>query len=154
MLHHADHKPADEVDRGDDKPCDRIAAHELGRAVHGAIKLGLARDLLAPTARLLLINESGVEIGVNGHLFARHGVQGEARGDFGHARRALGDHDEVDDDEDQKHDETHDDIAADDKLSEAFNHMAGRGRAFLAVQKDETGGGDIERKPEQGREKQ
>ena len=51
-LHHADEDPAQDVDPGDEQPGDGVAADELGGAVHRAIEVGLAGDLLAPTPRL------------------------------------------------------------------------------------------------------
>ena len=75
---------------------DRVALHELRRAVHRAVEVGLARDLVAALAGLLLVDQAGVEIGVDRHLLAGHRVQREARRDFGDAAGALRDDDEVD----------------------------------------------------------
>ena len=47
-LEHADDEAADEVDRGDDEAGDGVAAHELRGAVHRAVEVGVAGDLLAP----------------------------------------------------------------------------------------------------------
>jgi hypothetical protein len=49
-------EPADEVDHRDDDGRDGITADELGRPVHGAVEVGLVGDLLAPAARLVLVD--------------------------------------------------------------------------------------------------
>jgi hypothetical protein len=86
-LHDADEDAADDVDERDEQAGDRVALHELRRAVHGAEEVGLARDLVAPLARLRLVDEPRAEVGVDGHLLAGHGVEREARGHLGHAPR-------------------------------------------------------------------
>ena len=43
-LHDADEDAADDVDGGDEQARDRVALHELRRAVHRAVEVGLARD--------------------------------------------------------------------------------------------------------------
>ena len=52
------------------------------------------------------VDEARVEIGVDAHLLAGHGVQGETGRHFRHSFGALGDDDKLDDDQDQKDDET------------------------------------------------
>ena len=67
----------------------------------------------------LLVDHAGGEIGVDRHLLAGDGVEGEARADLGDTRRALGDDDEVHHDEDQEDDEADDEIAGHHQLGEA-----------------------------------
>jgi hypothetical protein len=55
-------------------------------------------------AGLFLVDQAGGQVGVDRHLLAGHGVEGEARRDFGDAARTLGDDDEVHDDEDDEDD--------------------------------------------------
>ena len=81
------------------------------------------------TARLVLGDLAGVEVGVDRHLLARHGVEGEARPDLGHAAGTGGDDHELDDDEDQEDDEADDDVAADDEAAEGRDDLARRRRA-------------------------
>ena len=121
----ADDDAADEVDRRDDDRGDRVALDELRGAVHRAVEVGLLGDVVAPLARLLLGDLPGVEVGVDRHLLARHGVEGEAGGDLGDAAGAVGDHHELDDDEDEEDDEADDDVAADDELAERLDDVAG-----------------------------
>ena len=49
-----------------------------------------------------LVDDAGVQVGVDRHLPAGHAVQGKAGGHFADARGALGDHDELDDDDDRR----------------------------------------------------
>ena len=113
--------------RGDDEAGDGVAADELAGAVHRAVEVGLCLDGPAARARLALGDEAGVQVGVDRHLLAGHGVQGEARRDLGDAAGALGDDDEVDDDEDQEDDEADDVVAADDEVAERLDDVP-RGR--------------------------
>ena len=69
----------------------------------------------AAAARLGLVDEAGVEVGVDGHLLAGHGVEGEPCGDFRDAGGALGDDDELDDDEDREDDKADEWRVAGDK---------------------------------------
>ena len=70
--------------------------------------------------RYLLVDEAGREVGVDRHLLAGNGVEGEARADLGDARRALGDDQEVDRHQDDEDDDADDEIAA--------HHEAARSR--------------------------
>ena len=56
-------------------------------------------------AGLGFVDDAGVEIGVDRHLLAGHGVQGEAGRDFRDAAGALGDDDELNDDDDDEDDD-------------------------------------------------
>ena len=69
----------------DDQAGDGVAAHELGGAVHGAEEGRFLLQLLAPALGLVLVDQARRQVGVDGHLLAGHGVQGEAGGDFGDA---------------------------------------------------------------------
>ena len=89
--------------------------------------------------RLLVVDQAGREVGVDRHLLAGDGVEREAGADFGDARRALGDDEEVDRDQDQEDDDADDEIAAHDEPGEAADDVAGRGRPLGAVRQDERG---------------
>jgi hypothetical protein len=56
----------------------------------------------ATLARLGLVDQTGVQIGVDRHLLARHGIEGKTRRHFGDAGGALGDNNEIDDDQNNK----------------------------------------------------
>ena len=48
--------------------------------VHGAVEVGLlCRSPARPLAGLGLVDQPGVQVGVDRHLLAGHGVEGEAR---------------------------------------------------------------------------
>src|SRR5579875_3664285 len=155
VLPYADDQTADQVDEQDQDGRDRIAADEFAGAVHGAEKIGLARDLLAPPHRLFLIDQTGVEIGIDRHLLAGHSVECKARGDLGDAPGAFGDDHEIDDDQDREYGDADGVIAADDEQAERFNDPARGVRSPIALQQDDAGGCDIERQAQQrGQQKQ
>ena len=108
LLEHADQQSADEVDRGDDHRGDGVALDELRRTVHRAVEVGLPGDILAPSPRLVVVDDPGVEVGVDRHLLAGHRVEGEPGGDLGNAGGTVGDDDELDDHQDEEHDEADD----------------------------------------------
>jgi hypothetical protein len=60
-------------------------------------------------------------------LLARHGIERETGGHFGHALGSLGDHHEVDDGQNQEHHQSDHKIAGDDELPERLDDMAGVG---------------------------
>ena len=103
---------------------------------------------------LLVVDDAGGQIGVDRHLLAGQGVQGEAGGHLGDAARALGDDREVDHQQDEEDDRADDQAAADGELAEGLDDVAGRGGAAAAGQQDQTGGGHVEAQPEQGGDQQ
>ena len=148
-LQHADGDAADHVDDDDDDAGDRVTLDELRGAVHRTVEVGLGRDLRAALARLDVGDQAGVEVGVDRHLLAGHGVEGEAGADLGHALGALGDDDELDDDEDQEDHGADDDRAADGDVAERLDHLAG-----IALAQHQPGRGDVQAQPEQRRDEQ
>jgi hypothetical protein len=140
----ADGEAAENVDQRDQDGRDGIAAHELARPVHRAVEVRFLFHLAAAGAGLFFIDDAGAEFGINRHLFAGHGIQGEPRRDFRDAARALGDDDEIDQDEDQEDDEPDDIIAAHDEVAERFDDVA-----RVTIQQNQARGGDVEREPEQ-----
>ena len=46
----------------------RIAAHELGGPAHGAVEIRFVPDLAPPALRFLVIDQAGIQIGVDRHL--------------------------------------------------------------------------------------
>ena len=144
LLEHPDHEAADQVDQHDQDAGHGIALDELRGAVHRAVEVGLLGDLLAARPRLRVGDLARVEVGVDRHLLAGHGVEGEPRADLGHAARAVRDDDELDDDEDQEDDEADDHVAADDEAAEGLDDMAG-----AAVQEDQPRDADVDRQAEE-----
>ena len=92
LLQGADQQAGDDVDAGNQDGGQRVALVEARRAVHGAVELGLAGDGLAAFARLLLVDQAGVHVGVDGHLLAGQRVEGEAGGDLGGAHGSVRNH--------------------------------------------------------------
>ena len=91
------------------------------------------------------------EIGVDRHLLARHGVEVEARRDFGDTAGTLGDDDEVHDHENREHDDADDEIAAHHEIAERLDDVAGGVGALMAVRQDQPRRGEVERQPQHGR---
>ena len=100
ILEHADGEAADDIDEGDDDAGDGVAADELAGTVHGAVEFGLLGELRRRARASFSSINAGVQIGIDAHLLAGHGIQGEAGGHFGDAAGALGDDHEIDDHQD------------------------------------------------------
>ena len=154
MPGHANDDAAENVDREDDQAGDGVAADEFRGAVHRAEEGALFLELAPARLRHLLVDQAGREIGVDRHLLAGDGVEGEARADFGDAGRALGDDEEVDRHQDQKDDDADEEIAAHDEAGEAADDVAGRGRPLSPVRQNEAGGRDVEGESEDRRDQQ
>ena len=92
LLDDADGDAAGDIDGGDDQAGDGIALDELHGAVHGAVELALLLDLGPAPLGLIHIGGAGAQVGVDGHLLAWHGIEGEACADLRHSFRALSDH--------------------------------------------------------------
>ena len=154
-LDHADEQPAHDVDERDDDAGDGVAADELAGTVHGPEKVGLLADFLAAALGLALVDGAGVQVGVDGHLPARHAVQGKSGSHFADARGAFGDHDELDDDDDCEDDQADDNFVnpgrtAGDELPESLDHAAGRHEAVgRGAGENQAGGGHVEHEPEE-----
>ncbi len=144
VLGHADDQAADDVDQHDQDAGDGVAADELRCTVHRAEKVGFFGNFRAALAGLVLTDQAGVEVGVDRHLLAGHGVQREAGAHFGDAAGTLGDHHEVDDGEDDEHHDADGVVAADEEVAEGLDHLAGGVGAVVAVHQDDAAGGDVE----------
>ena len=143
LLQHPDREATDDVHEDDHYPGDRISFDELTGAVHRAIEVGLRGDRLAPLARCLLVDQPGIEVGVDRHLLAGHGVQGEARRYLRHSARTVRNHHELNDDEDEEDDKANNQVAADNEVSEGVDDATS-----VAMQQDETRRRDVQRQPE------
>ena len=139
MLQHPDNQAAYHVDEQDQDTRHGIAAYKFAGTVHGAVEIGFAGDFLASGAGLILGDQARIQISVNRHLFTRHGVQGEAGTDFRHTSGTLGHDHKIDDDQNDEYDQPDRVIAADDKLSEGFDHLTGCIRALMPFQQDDPG---------------
>ena len=110
--------------------------------------------MLAARARVVLVDQPGREIGVDRHLLARHGVEVEARRDFGDAAGALGDDHEVHDHQDREHDDADHEVAAHHEVAERLDDVAGGGGALVPVREDQARRGEVERKAQHGGDQQ
>ena len=149
MADHAEHDAAENVDDEDQHAGDRIALHELAGTIHRTVEIGLGRHVDAALLGFFRRDEARAKIGVDGHLLAGQGIQGETCTNFRHAARTLGDDDHVDDHQDGKDEQADDIVAADQHGAKGFDHMAGRIAAFMAGHQHDAGGGDVEAKPQQ-----
>jgi len=149
------HRHADQqVQQRDQQPRHRVALDELGGAVERAEERGLLLLGLAAGARLLMADRARRHVAVDGELLAGHPVEREARADLGHAAGALGDDDEIHDQQHAEHHEAQIDVAAHHEHREALDHRASRVGAGVALADDQLGGGDVERQPQHQRGQQ
>ena len=117
MLHHTDDQTANHVNSQNKNACDGITLHKFRRTIHRAVKVGLAGDVFAAFAGLLVRQNAGIQIGIDCHLLAGHRIERKARRDFRYTPRTLHDHDHVDDHQDQEHQHADNEIAADNELA-------------------------------------
>ena len=139
LLDDADKKTGDDVDGGDQNRSQCVSLIEAGRAVHGAIKFRFVRDLFAAGPGLHFVDQSGIQVSVDRHLFAGHGIESESRRDFRGSHRAVADHDVLNRDQGKKQDEADNVVAADDKLAKGLNHASRGGSAFRSMQEEFVG---------------
>ena len=139
VLGDADDRAAHNVDHGHDHPGDAVAFDELHGPVHGPEHLAFLTDGVAPLLSFLHIDDPGAHIRVDGHLFAGHGVQGEARAHFGHTFRAFGDDQKLYNGENKEDHRAHHEVAAQGELPEGLNDLPGVG-----VEQNQAGGGDVQ----------
>ena len=145
MLDHADEKTTDDVDKQDQNAGDSIAFNEFGGTVHGAVEVRFAGHFFTAGAGLFLVNQTGVQVGVNRHLFAGHRIEGKAGAHLGDTARTFGHDHEVDDHQDDEHHNTHSVVTADHHVTERFDHLTGRFRAVMTFQQHHAGRGHVQR---------
>ncbi len=75
LLPDTDNQPAKDINQHNQNAGNGIATYKLAGAVHGPVKLSLPPDLFTADSSLFLCQKAGREIGINGHLLARHRVQ-------------------------------------------------------------------------------
>ena len=121
---HAHADAADDVDGRHDETGDRVALHEFHRAVHRAVELRFLAELVAAPLGRVLVDRAGAHVGVDGHLLAGHGVEGEARRHLGDSLRALGDHDELHDGDDEEDHGADHEVAAHHEVAERVDDRA------------------------------
>ncbi len=127
MLEHADVETSEDVDEGDDNAGDGIAADEFAGTVHGTVEVGFLCDIRTAFSSFGFADDAGIKIGVDRHLLAGHGVQGETGGDFRDSRGAFGDDGELNDDDDDEDDDADGERTLGDEVCEGVNDFAGTG---------------------------
>ena len=142
-------RPATILTNGDQHGGHGVALRESDCAVHGAVEVGFAANPVAAFPRLALVDDAGVEVGVDGHLPSGHGVEGEPRRDFRDADRAVVDDDVLNRDQDQEHDDADDEAAADDELAEGHDDVARRFDAVGAMEQHEACRGHLQRQADE-----
>ena len=65
---------ADYVDNQDHDPGNGVTTHKLRRTVHRTVEIGLVGHVFTACSGLFLIDQTGVQIGVDSHLFTRQSV--------------------------------------------------------------------------------
>src|SRR5713101_5979863 len=153
-LEDSDEEAGQDVDASDKDGGDGVALIEAGGSVHGAVELRFARSLFASGAGLMLVDESGIEVGIDRHLLAGESVEGEAGGDFSRAHGAVADDDILDGDEGDEENESDNVVAAHNELSEGLDDASGGPGAFVAMEKNAAAGGEVEREAKQGKQEQ
>ena len=126
MALDADDDAAEHIDGGDDDTGDGVTAHEFRGSVHGAEESTFLLQLAAAPHRLLFVDQPGIEVGIDGHLFARDGIEREARADLGDTRRALGDDQEIYGNQNYKHDRADHEVTTHHEIREAGDDVTSR----------------------------
>ncbi|MNM74661.1 hypothetical protein D3C81_864250 [compost metagenome] len=145
---------ADQVDEQNQQTGDGVTAHELAGTVHGTVELSFLGHFRTTGLGLVLVDQAGVEVGVDGHLFAGHCIEGETRAHLRNPPGTLGHHDEVDDHQNRENHYTHYVVTADHHLTEGLDHLTGSGVAVLTVEHHHPRGSDVQRQPQQRRHQQ
>ena len=97
-----------------------------------------------------MTEEARIQIGVDRHLLAWHGIEGEAGGDLGDAPGALRDHHKVDDHKNDENDQTHGVVAANHELPEGFDHLPGGIAPGMPFKKHHSSRDDIQGQAKKG----
>ncbi len=124
VLDDADGEASEKVHRGDDDGGDGVAADELRGTVHRPVEVGFVGDLAPAGPGLVRGDELAGELAVDGHLLSGQCIEGEAGCNLGHTPGAVGDHDELDHDQDHEHYEADEDRPADHEVTEALDDHA------------------------------
>ncbi|MOA01999.1 hypothetical protein D3C78_1214310 [compost metagenome] len=149
VLEHTDQHAADQVDEEDQQTGDGITAHKLAGTVHRTVELGLLGHLRTSRLGLGLIDQAGIEVGVDRHLLAGHRIEGEARTHLGNTPGTLGHYHEVNDHQNREHHDTDHIVTADHHLTEGLDHLTGSSVAIVTVEHDHARGGHVQGQTQQ-----
>ena len=154
MLEHTNGQAADQIDQQNQDARDGVAADEFGCTVHGTEEVRFLGQLGTAFLCCGLVDHTGVQIGVDRHLFARHGIQGETGVHFRHTAGTFGHHNKVNDHQNRKNDETHDIVTCDHKLAKGRYHLAGSFVAGMAIDQNHAGRGHVQGQAQHGGKQQ
>ena len=145
---------ADDVDDENQDTGDCIATYELAGPIHSPVKVRLLSDFFAAASSVVLIDDTGIEISIDGHLLTGHGIEGKARTYLGDSSRALGYYYEVDDHQNDEHNEADHIVPTDEDFPEGLDNPAGSSPTLMALQEHNTRRRDVQRQPQQRRDQQ
>ncbi len=139
VLHHTHRETANDVDDQNHDAGHGIATHKLAGTVHGTKELRFLTDFCTPLAGFVFSDQAGIQIRINCHLLAGHGIQCETRRHFSNSASTFGDYDKVDQHQNDEHHNTNCKVAADQEVTKCFNHFACGIGAFVTMHKHHTG---------------
>jgi len=96
-----------------------------------------------------LIDESGIQIRIDGHLFSRHGIQGKSRSDFRYSACTIGYYHHLHDGDDDENYSAHHIVVPGDKGSKGIDDFS-----RISFTQNEPCGGDIKPQTEHGHHKE
>src|SRR5260370_28849009 len=96
----------------------------------------------------MLIDEYGIQVGIDRHLLARESVEGEAGGDFSGAHGTVADDDVLDGDEGDEENKSDNVVAAHNELSKGLDDASRRSGPFVAMEKYEAAASSAQREAE------
>ncbi len=149
MLQDSDDEPTNDIDEQNHDPCHGISAHKLAGPIHGPIKIRFLGNIEATLTGFFLTDQTGIEIGIDGHLFTGHGIQGKTGAHLSNSARSFGDHDKVDDHQDQENHDPHCKIPPHQKVSKGLDDLPRRIRPGMPFQQYDPGGGHIQGQTQQ-----
>ncbi len=153
-----DHRSHDQTDHNiqnrDQKTGNRVALDEFRCAVERPEKCGFLQFPFAPRAGFGMSDGPRRHIAVDGQLFAGHPIKSKARTHFGHPGRTLGDHHEIDNQQDTKDDKPQKHAPTHDEIGKALNHVPGGVCPGVALANDQLGRTDVQRQPQHQRGQQ
>ena len=117
MHSRTDHQTADNVDDQNHDADDRVTFNKLACTVHGTVKVCFLLDFFPPRSRFLLIDQPGVQIGVNAHLLPGHRVQRKTCANFRYPFGPFRNDDKLYNDQDKKDDKTDRQLSAGDEIT-------------------------------------
>ena len=98
----------------------------------------------------VLVDHAGIQVGIDRHLLAWHGVQCKASVHFGDAACTFGHHNKVNDHQNREDDETDHIVAGDHEFTERGHHFSSGMGAFMAVDQNDAGRRHVERQAQHG----